>query len=324
LIEITLLADESYGVRSMCTFVETPDINILLDAGVSLAPRRFGYPPHPFEFDALRKARERIIEFSELADIVTLSHYHLDHYTPPHKGRYEWTDENTYKKIYGDKIVLAKNFQENINFHQSKRGYIFNKYVSEIAYKLHFVDAKNVKIGNTILSFSPPLPHGLDNTKLGYVLLLTIEHGRMKIMFAPDVQGPISERVLQYIVKERPMILIIGGPPIYLMGSKFSEQDINKGLSNLVYLIRKSFIKKIIVSHHFLRDINWRRELESRLEKKYFSKIYTSAEYNREENLFLEGVRDKIWKDDPPKKEFLDWLKNRENFSLNIDFYSMI
>ena len=256
MIEITLLADESYGVRSMCTFVETPDINILLDAGVSLAPRRFGYPPHPFEFDALRKARERIIEFSELADIVTLSHYHLDHYTPPHKGRYEWTNENTYRKIYGDKIVLAKNFQENINFHQSKRGYIFNKYVSEIVYKFHFVDAKNVKIGNTILFFSPPFPHGSDNTKLGYVLLVAIEHGGMKIMFAPDVQGPISDRVLRYIVKERPMVLIIGGPPIYLMGSKFSEQDINKGLSNLVYLIRKNFIKKIIVSHHFLRDIN--------------------------------------------------------------------
>lgn len=48
------LAAESFGARSMCTYVETRDVKILLDAGVSLRPKRFGLPPHPLEFKAIK------------------------------------------------------------------------------------------------------------------------------------------------------------------------------------------------------------------------------------------------------------------------------
>ena len=44
-ISVIPVAAESLGVRSMCTFVETCDIKILLDAGVSLCPTRFGSTP---------------------------------------------------------------------------------------------------------------------------------------------------------------------------------------------------------------------------------------------------------------------------------------
>jgi len=46
-IRVVPLAEESFGVRSMCTYVETPDVRVLLDAGVSLGPNRFGFPPYP-------------------------------------------------------------------------------------------------------------------------------------------------------------------------------------------------------------------------------------------------------------------------------------
>jgi predicted metallo-beta-lactamase superfamily hydrolase len=32
-IKVTPLASESFGVRSMCAIVETPDVAVLLDAG---------------------------------------------------------------------------------------------------------------------------------------------------------------------------------------------------------------------------------------------------------------------------------------------------
>jgi len=35
-IKVIPLADESFGVRSMCTYIETPDVKILTDPGVSL------------------------------------------------------------------------------------------------------------------------------------------------------------------------------------------------------------------------------------------------------------------------------------------------
>ncbi len=37
-IKITPLAFESMGVRSMCTLVETKDLKVLVDPGVSVAP----------------------------------------------------------------------------------------------------------------------------------------------------------------------------------------------------------------------------------------------------------------------------------------------
>ena len=51
--KIIPLAAESLGVRSMCTYVETPDLRILIDPGVSLGPR-FGLLPHPKEYEAIR------------------------------------------------------------------------------------------------------------------------------------------------------------------------------------------------------------------------------------------------------------------------------
>jgi len=43
-VKIIPLAFESFGVRSMATYVET-DQKILIDPGTSLGPKRFGFPP---------------------------------------------------------------------------------------------------------------------------------------------------------------------------------------------------------------------------------------------------------------------------------------
>ena len=84
-IKVLPLAAESLGVRSMCTFVETLDMQIVLDAGVSLCPMRFGLLPHPLEFKAIDEARRRIAEAAGKAEIVSLSHYHFDHHTPSYE-----------------------------------------------------------------------------------------------------------------------------------------------------------------------------------------------------------------------------------------------
>ena len=125
-LRVVPLAAESLGVRSMCTFVETPDLRILLDAGVSLCPNRFGLPPHPLEFKAIIECRRRIAEAAEKADVVTLSHYHFDHHTPSYEDWLcNWTAEDeTAKQIYEGKVVLIKNSKEWINFSQRRRGWV--------------------------------------------------------------------------------------------------------------------------------------------------------------------------------------------------------
>ena len=66
-IKVTPLASESFGVRSMCTLVETPDVSVLLDAGVSLCPYRFNLVPHPIEFQTIARLRQVIAEAAEKA-----------------------------------------------------------------------------------------------------------------------------------------------------------------------------------------------------------------------------------------------------------------
>ena len=93
-IKVTPLAAESFGVRSMCTFVETPDVKVLLDAGISLCPNRFGLPPHPIEFKTIDRLRRRIAEAADKAEVVTISHYHFDHHTPSFEDwLVNWTEE---------------------------------------------------------------------------------------------------------------------------------------------------------------------------------------------------------------------------------------
>jgi predicted metallo-beta-lactamase superfamily hydrolase len=65
----------------MCTFVETTDVKILIDPGAALGPR-FRLLPHPEEYNALRDSRQRIHEYSRRADLLIISHYHHDHFTP--------------------------------------------------------------------------------------------------------------------------------------------------------------------------------------------------------------------------------------------------
>ena len=50
-IEVHPLAYESLGVRSMSTFIQTPDVSLLIDPGVALGPRK-PIIPHPREYIA--------------------------------------------------------------------------------------------------------------------------------------------------------------------------------------------------------------------------------------------------------------------------------
>ena len=101
-IHVTPLASESFGVRSMCTIANTPDITVLLDAGISLCPWRFNLPPHPIEFQTISALREKIAKAADQAQIVTISHYHYDHHTPSFEDWVvNWTNQTeTARQIY--------------------------------------------------------------------------------------------------------------------------------------------------------------------------------------------------------------------------------
>ena len=114
------LAFDSMGVRSMCCFIQS-EPTILVDPGVSLAPRRFGLPPHQTELDQLMKKRQIIQDYAQKADIVTISHWHNDHHTPFIKGLYGSVTPELARVLYRGKAVLGK-AMTGLNFMQRKRA----------------------------------------------------------------------------------------------------------------------------------------------------------------------------------------------------------
>jgi predicted metallo-beta-lactamase superfamily hydrolase len=311
-IKVTPLAAESFGVRSMCTLVETPDVTLLLDAGVSLCPYRFGLPPHPIEFQTIDKLRRRIAEAADKAEAVTISHYHFDHHTPSYEDwLVNWTEpRETARQIYQDKKVLLKNPRENINASQRKRAWLFQKTGGKYAKTLETADGKTFVFGKeTILRFSEAVPHGPDDSMLGWVVMALIECQDELFMFAPDVQGPMSTHTLELIKAAKPQVIMLGGPPFYLGGFKVDEAQLQLGLKNLTAVVEA--VPLTVLEHHALRDAAWQQRTKPVYAKaaEMGHKVMTAAEFAGDENTFLESKRKMLYVENPPSKEFEKWMR---------------
>jgi uncharacterized protein len=310
-IKVTPLASESFGLRSMCTLVETPDVTVLLDAGVSLAPLRFGLPPHPVEFRTIAQLRERIAEAADKAQVVTISHYHFDHHTPSYEDwLVNWTTQTeTAKQIYKNKTVLMKNTRENINSSQRERAWMFQQTGGKHAKMLVPADGKFFIFGKTTVRFSEAVSHGPENNMLGWVIMTAVEYDGERFVHAPDVQGPMSTHAIEYIKTEKPQVLMVGGPPTYLGGYKVDEHDLQRGLVNLQSIVQT--VPVVILEHHALRDAEWQQKTRTIREAAQSAghTVTTAAEYAGKENNFLESKRQQLYIDEPPSTEFAKWMR---------------
>ncbi len=281
-MEIIPIASESLGVRSMATFVKTKDVGIMIDPSVALCPRRYKLPPHKIEEDALENAKQRIRSFTLKSDIVTISHYHFDHYNP---------DETFYK----GKKILAKDIYHHINKSQQKRGIEFQKKIQDTC-ELINADDTSYTFGDTQLFCSPAFFHGPENVRVGYVMMVTICDKTKTIVHASDVQGPVTKEAAKYIIKQKPDILIMDGPPTNLLGFRFSKKSLLDATDNLIDIIKKTKCQ-VILDHHLLRDLQYKKRFSKPYEM-YNNKISSFAEFNHKKNNLLEAHRKIIWNKD--------------------------
>ncbi len=300
---------ESLGVRSMCTLIETPDVKILVDPGVSLGPR-WGLLPHPMEYSALRKAREQIVDLAKKVDIVTISHYHYDHYSPAWKQVetvWTWSNKEVSQEIFGGKRVLVKDIRDKINYSQRRRGWFFQDTARRWVESLEVADGRSYELGSTTLSFSDPVPHGEDGSRLGYLLMLCVEHDDERVMHCSDVQGPGSQTALHAILSFRPDIAIIGGPPFYLSNFRISEDTIDSALRNAERAA--SQVPLIVYDHHSSRSEDCLHRLSrlKRIARQNGHEIVTAAEFSGVPNNFLEAKRRELYQENPPSDAFQEW-----------------
>jgi len=308
-IRVVPIGFESLGVRSMCTFVETPDVSVLIDAGVALGPR-FGKKPHPREYQARAFCRSRIVEYASKAQVAITSHYHNDHHTPNYTETV-WLGSNAEQaeEIYRNKIVIVKDARNSINFAQRRRGWMFQRFIKRIGSKCQIGDGAKFEFGNTSVKLSKPVPHGEEASGLGWVLMTTIESEHEKIMHASDVQGPMSKQTTNEILKQKPDLLLLGGPPFYLEKTKVQKSLISEGISNAMMIATR--VPTVIFEHHALRSENWREEIQPVREagEEAGHKVVTAAEYLGVECTPLESIRQKLYMEDPPSESFLKWCR---------------
>jgi len=312
-IKVSPLAAESFGVMSMSTLVETPDTKILIDPGCALGPRRGNsknfYYPHPLEYKALKETTNKIISVSQKVEHIIITHYHHDHFKPSFTDYFTiYSNREIAQSIYSDKIIYAKDFHDYINTSQRKRGFLFNKIMKKYFNKIFWVDSQVYQIGNTQLVFSPPVYHGEKNAKGGWVLMCTIIYEDERFLFTSDVQGPMIKNTLNYIISQKPQVLYVGGPPIYL-NNLIADNLLKRALKNLEKLAES--VPILIIDHHLLRDRNWRKWSDSIFTISFENKheVYCASEYIGCPENTLEDIRSKLYKEFPPTEKFMKWLK---------------
>ncbi|RLF41111.1 MAG: MBL fold metallo-hydrolase [Thermoplasmata archaeon] len=279
-MNIEPIASDSLGVRSMATYVETKDYKIFIDPSAALGPSRYGLPPAPQEIEMLEKTKQIIAEKARDCDILVISHYHYDHYDPS-------------ETFYEGKKVFAKDISSNINASQRGRGEEFREIVKDKC-ELIYCDDSTYEIKDTKIKFSPPFFHGPANVRLGYVIMTTVDDGKTKLLHASDVQGPVTKDAADYIIAEKPDLLIIDGPPTLFLGWRFSRRNLEDASDNLVRILNEVENCEVILDHHLLRDLQYK----TRFPKPYEigkDRVKTFAEYLGLENNTLEAHRKELW-----------------------------
>ncbi|MBU0686697.1 MAG: MBL fold metallo-hydrolase [Candidatus Margulisbacteria bacterium] len=279
-MKIIPIAFDSLGVRSMATYVETPDVKILIDPGCALAGNRYGRPPHPIEQKLMMKFWHEIKAYAKKADILIITHYHYDHYNPDDV------------EIFNGKKLFIKHPEQKINKSQATRARAFLKKVVGLPEVIEYSDGREFKFGHTILKFSQPLPHGADE-KLGCVTSVSISDGKHKFVHTSDIEGATLKSQEDFIIHEDPEICIMDGPMTYIYGMH------TRALAKIIKGTHK--LKTLIVDHHFLRDLKWREKMKDAIQaaKEKGVKLECVAEYLGQKENLLEPIRKKLFEEHP-------------------------
>jgi predicted metallo-beta-lactamase superfamily hydrolase len=278
-VNVVPLAADSLGVRSVATYVECGETRIVIDPGASLGKSRFNLPPADEEWEALRRANDRIAGYAARASIVFVSHYHEDHF------RYD-------PGIYRDKTVWAKDPKRLLGPAQHGRAAKLWQELGDEC-RIDSAEGRRIETRDAVLTASPPLSHGPDGTDLGYVVALTVADRRegARFVHASDVQGPLSPVATAYLIRERPTLLYLSGPPAYLERDLGAEA-IDRGAANLMRILDATGCR-VIMDHHAVRDAQYRERFRALWDT---GRVVTAAAFLGLPDAALESARLDLWK----------------------------
>jgi uncharacterized protein len=277
-MKIVPLAADSLGVRSMATYVEAGATGVLIDPGATLASIRYGLPPSSEEWEALKRANDRISAYATRARYVFVSHYHEDHFR---------SDPVT----YAGRVVLAKDPRRMVSGAQARRAQALWGALQGQA-QVRPADGVLLRALDVELKVSPPLPHGGEGTPLGHVVALSVVDHREpeRFVFASDVQGPLSPVATAWLIQERPTTLYLSGPPSYVE-RELGTTVIDRAIDNLRRILDATGCR-VIMDHHAVRDHRFATRFARLWET---GRVATAATHLGLAAQPLEARRDRLW-----------------------------
>lgn len=164
------------------------------------------------------------------------------------------------------------------------------KWVQEIKLpniNAEWLDNRELCFGDITVKAYPPWFHGVEYDRTGWIIPLLIRVGGYKLFYSSDLMGPIIEDYAYEVIRLKPDILILDGPPTYLFPYMFNRVNLRRAVENLVNIISCGRPKLIIYDHHLLREKNWRKWVEEAFAeaRKQGVEIMTAAEYYGDEPL---------------------------------------
>ncbi|WP_440952453.1 MBL fold metallo-hydrolase [Methanococcoides sp. FTZ1] len=186
-------------------------------------------------------------------------------------------DFGNYQKRRGELISKWRS-----RFRKMQQRWSTERWIKPVSPNMHFSDGSGFEVGDTKVRFSRPLFHGIEYSSTGWVIATIIDYGGKKLIHTSDLQGPVIEDHAQWIIDESPDILILDGPPTYLLGYLLNRTNLDRCINNIIRIIRESSPDVIIYDHHLLRDPLYR----GRVAKVWDAaedmdvRIISAAEYN--------------------------------------------
>ncbi|MEM0089942.1 MAG: hypothetical protein QXF84_01175 [Nitrososphaerota archaeon] len=287
---VRLLAADSLGTRSMCTFVDTGDVSVVIDPGAALGPWRYGLKPHPKEVKRLEEHKAEIASLTSKADLVIVTHYHYDHIPRPYED-VSWLK---------GKMVIIKDPENNINFSQRSRARLFLEQLRKVGCKVSIADGGDIRIGTTSIKFSKAVQHG-NSPKLGYVVEVCISTSGECLVHTSDVEGLVEDQQLSFIIDNKPDTIICDGPMTYMLGSRFTENDLEKSISNLMKVVASCRPAVLVLDHHLIRDVSWRDRINKLMvyAESFGTRVCTAATLSGLSYEPLEAMRRKLYESFP-------------------------
>lgn len=147
---------------------------------------------------------------------------------------------------------------------------------------IRFADGNTYQFGNTRIRFSRPLFHGIEYSRVGWVIAPVITYNGEKIIHSSDLNGVYIEDYAKWLWEEDPHVLILDGPPTYMLGYMLNKINLRRCVRNTCKILKRtSNLDLMIYDHHLLREKKYKKRTKKVWEtgKHEDVQVVTSAGY---------------------------------------------